>query len=163
MTDLKKQELTGQLGESGCAAHTKNWQSLSQRGLWQVLLFFLISIGALQFREIYLLDLVPADFRELRNFVPPIYQITFVLAIYGFWVTLSTLAKMTNYAVPVVKWSQLGYRSSFYLFYAFSGGLDNHFMVVFYLVIFLYGVEQGHVWFYGSWLEHREKELWGEQ
>lgn len=163
MTDQKKQEPAGRPSALGSAAQTKDWQSMSQRSLWEVLLFFLISIGVLQLRGHDLLASAPADFREVLGYPPPAHLVTVALAVYCFSACLIILTQMANSAAPVIKWTHLGYRSAFYFFYAASGSLVSHFMAVFYIGIFLYGAEQLHVWVYGNGAKHRKKELFGEQ
>lgn len=136
---------------------------LSRRSLWEILLFVLLSIGAFSLREFNLLGSVSENVREFLGSPPPAYLVSIALAAYCFSVLTIILTQMANDDEPTLKWSHLGYRAFFYLFYALSGALVNHFMAVFFIGIFLYGVEQVHIWTYCNRVAHQDKELLGER
>jgi len=97
---------------------TSELQALSRRSLWEGLLFILVSIAALQLRGIDLIGATPESVRKFLGTPPPAYLITVALAIYSFSVLMIILTRMNNGSEPVPRWSHLGYRSAFYLFYA---------------------------------------------
>lgn len=136
---------------------------VSRRSLWGILLFLLISIGAFQLRGFDLLTSVSEPVRELLGYPPPAYLISLALGVYSFSVLMVVLTQMSNADGPVFKWSHLGYRSTFYLFYALSGSLASHFLAVFFICAFLYGIEQVHIWVYGNRIEQQANELLGER
>jgi hypothetical protein len=134
-------------------------QSVSRRSLWGILLFLLLSIGAFQLRGFDLLTIVSAPVRDLLGYPPPAYLVSIALGFYGFSVAMIALTLLSNGDFPVFRWSHLGYRGGFYFFYALSGSLANNFLAVFFICLFLYGIEQVHIWTYSNRLEHQENEL----
>lgn len=141
----------------------RDLHGLSRRGLWEILLFVLISIGALSLREFNLLASVSESARQLLGCPPPAYLVSIALATYCFSALTITLTQMANDGEPLLRWSHLGYRTVFYLFYAFSGSLANHFMAVFFIGFFLYAVEQAHIWTYCSRVARRDEGLLGDR
>lgn len=135
----------------------------SRRSLWGILLFLLISIGAYQLREFDLLTSFSEPVRDLLGYPPPAYLISVALGIYSFSVLMVVLTQLSNDDDPVFKWSHLGYRSTFYLFYALSGSLSSHFLAVFFVCAFLYGIEQVHLWVYANRIERQANELLSER
>lgn len=137
--------------------------ALSRRGLWEILLFVLISIGTLSLKEFNLFGSVSEPVRQLLGYPPPAYLVSVALAVYCFSAMTLVLTQMANDAEPIPKWTHLGYRTVFYVFYIFSGSLANHFMAVFFVGICLYGVEQTHLLVHSNRVAHQEKELFGER
>lgn len=136
---------------------------LSRCGLWQILLFLLVSIGAFAFRDFDLLGSLPGTFRLFLGSPPPAYLISIALAFYYISAMTIILNQMTNDTEPTPSWLQLGCRATFYFFYALSGSLANHFMEVFCLGIFLYGVERVRLWTYNNRVATQDKGLLGER
>lgn len=137
--------------------------SISRRSLLEIILFFLISIGAFQLRGFDLLTSVSQPVRELLGYPPPAYLVTIALAAYCFSALTIVLTQLSSDVEPRPQWSHLGYRTTFYLFYAVSGSLATHYMAVFFIGFFLYGVEQIHIWIYSNRFDHQEEELLGER
>lgn len=162
MTDQNKQEMAGRQSALDCGAKAADLQTLSQRNLWEVLLFILISIAAVPFLDMNLLDSMPADIRAMVGYPAPAYLVTAALAVYSFSATMILLAQMANCSAPQPRWSHLGYRSMFFFFYAVAGALANHFMAVFFIGILLYGAEQVHILIHCSRAEQRDKKLLSE-
>jgi TctA family transporter len=136
--------------------------ALSRRNLWELLLFLLLSIGVFSFREFDLFAVASAPVRQLLGCPPPALLINFALATYLFSAVTILLTRMANASRPEQKWSQLGYRTVFYLFYSFSGTLSGHFVAVFTIGILLYGLDQLNVWQYTEKVLRREKLLLSE-
>jgi len=155
--------MIGQVQQKAMTARQKSLdiQAVSRRSLTEALLFILVSIGAFELRGFDLLASVSAPVRELLGYPPPTYLVTIALAVYCFSALTIALTQLANNAEPTPHWSHLGYRSMFYLFYSVSGSLANTFMAVFFIGLFLYAVEQAHVWIYAQHLEHKEEELLG--
>ncbi|HEY5672301.1 MAG TPA: hypothetical protein VIR78_01225 [Malonomonas sp.] len=135
---------------------------LSRRSLWEILLFLLLSIGVFSFREFDLFAAASEPVRQLLGYPPPAILINIALATYLFSAVTILLVRMANVTRPEQKWTQLGYRTVFYLFYSFSGTLSSHFIAVFSIGMLLYALEQGHLWLYTQKLVRREQELLSE-
>lgn len=138
-------------------------QVLSRRSLWGLLLFMVVSIGALSLREFNLLGSISAPVRDLLGYPPPAYLVSIALATYCFSALIINLAQIANDTEPHLRWSHLGYRAGFYFFYALSGSLPSHFMAVFFIGLFLYGVEHVHTLIYSHQRDHQKKQLLGER
>jgi hypothetical protein len=158
-TEMTRQSILGKRRQR----KVKGLHALSRRSLWELLLFVLISIGALSLQEFNLQESVSEPVRRLLGYPPPAYLVSIALAVYCFAALINLLTQLASDAEPLLRWSQLGYRSVFYLFYLFSGSLASHFMAVFFIGLFLYGFEQLHIWVYSSRVAHQNKELLGEQ
>jgi len=81
------------------------------------------------------------------------------LAVYCFSATVLILTSIGNEHPPASNWKHLGYRSAFYLFYAFSGAISAHFVPVLLVGLCLYGLDQCHIWVYNSKAVQEQKEL----
>ncbi len=156
----QQREIAG-MGLPRCQARDLN--RVSRLGLWQILLFLLISIGAFAYREFDLLGSLPGSFRLFLGSPPPAYLISMALALYYISALMIILNQMSNDTEPTPNWSPLGYRATFYFFYAISGSLANHFMAVFFLGMFLYGVERVRIWTYNNRVAHQDKGLLNER
>ena len=133
--------------------------ALSRRNLWELLLFVIASIGVFAFRQFDLFAAASEPVRQLLGSPPPALLINIALATYLFSAVTILLVRMANAARPEQKWTQLGYRVVFYLFYSFSGTLSSHFVAVLSIGLLLYALEQLHIWLYTEKLVRREQEL----
>jgi hypothetical protein len=61
-----------------------------------------------------------------------------------------------------LKWTYLGYRLVFYLFYSFSNSLAENFMSVFVAGLILFGLEQMNTLTYSLKIQPREGGLMGK-
>lgn len=156
--EQKKQEI-----RKGRSQRAQDLDRISRCSLWQILLFLLVSIGAFSYRDFNLLGSLPGSFRLFLGSPPPAYIVSIALAFYYISALTIILNQMTNDTEPTANWSPLGYRATFYFFYALSGSLVNHFMAVFCLGIFLYGVERVRIWAYNNRVAHQDKELLNER
>ena len=136
--------------------------ALSRRNLWELLLFLLLSIAAFSFRQFDLFAASSEPVRQLLGCPPPALLINIAMAVYLFSAVTTTLVRMSNETRPQQKWSQLGYRVVFYLFYSFSGTLNSHFIAVFSIGVLLYAFEQLHIGVYTNRVVRRKKELVSE-
>jgi hypothetical protein len=66
---------------------------------------------------------------------------------------------MARDARPEQKWSQLGYRIAFFVFYSFSGTIGANFIPVVCGGICLYALEHCHIWFYTTRVVAQEENL----
>ena len=146
-------EHTWERGEQGYARSRKN--------LWGLIIFLLISIDAYSFRHINLFEISSEPIRQLLGTPPPAFLISLALAVYCFSAVLMSLTSIAKGIRPSPSWKHLFYRTIFYLFYSFCGALAAHHLPVLLIGLFLYGLEQVHVWVYNAKAVEQHKELLG--
>lgn len=134
----------------------------SRRNLWSLLLFMLISIDAYGFRDFNLFESASEPVRQLLGYPPPAFLISVALAVYCLSCVIITLTSMASDVRPPSTWKHLGYRSAFYLFYSFSGAIATHFIPVLLIGLFLYALDQCHIWLYNSKAVQQQNELLGK-
>jgi hypothetical protein len=118
----------------------------SREGLWGVAAFILISIVALLCRDISILAPCPEPLREILGCTPPVYLIHAVLAISTCSALILIAGRMDSNAEPGSIWSQLFYRSVFYLVYFLSEGLPEGFVPAFLAGMAVMSMEYYHNW-----------------
>jgi hypothetical protein len=118
---------------------------LSRRGLWQLLLFLLISMAAFAGQDFDLFAAVPEEFWTLLGSPPP-PLIHLVLGIYTCCAVMLLPARLAK-ASLAQSWAHMSYRTIFYLFYLSANALAAHFMLVFVAGLVLYGLEQSYLFF----------------
>ena len=133
--------------------------AMSRRTLWEMLLFLVVSICAYAIKDVNLFNLASEPLRQILGCPPPAYMISIALAVYAFSAFSLTLTAMAKDVVPEQKWNQIGYRSAFYFFYAFSGAIGTNFMAVLLVGLVLYGLDQCHIWIYNTRIIDHEKSL----
>jgi hypothetical protein len=122
--------------------------ALSLKGLWQFLLFALISTAAFCVQDFNLYAVLPESALQILGCPPPANMISIALAIYGISAFIPILISLSGGSKPTHRWQHLGYRSTFYLFYLVSNSLETHFTTVFIIGLTLYGLEQLSTWTY---------------
>lgn len=133
----------------------------SRRNLWSLVLFLLISIDAYSFRMFNLFEAASEPVRQILGYPPPAYLVSAALAVYALSAVILTLTAIANDIRPTSTWKHLAYRSSFYLFYSFSGSIAGHYLPVLLTCLCLYGLDQFHVWFYNGKSVREQKQLLG--
>lgn len=133
----------------------------SRRNLWSLVLFLLISIDAYSFRTFNLFEAASEPVRQLLGYPPPAYLVSAALAVYALSAVILTLTAIANDIRPTSTWKHLGYRSTFYLFYSFSGSIAGHYLPVLLTGLCLYGLDMFHVWFYNGKSLREQKQLLG--
>lgn len=132
---------------------------MARRNLWELVVFLLISICAYAFRDFNLFASASEPVRQVLGYPPPAYLVSIAMAVYAFSSVTLTLTAMARDAQPGQSWNHLGYRSAFFIFYAFSGAIAANFIAVLFCGLSLYILEQSHVWFYNTKVIAQEKDL----
>ena len=117
---------------------------LSRRSLWNLLLFLLISMAAFSAQDFNLFAAVSEEFWPILGAPPPPQFIQFALII-SIFCALTLLPDRLNKASLAQGWVQVGYRTTFYLFYLTANALAANFMMVFAAGLLLYGLEQSYL------------------
>lgn len=131
-------------------------ESRSNRGLWGLVLFLGVSIGAYQ--NFGFLPALPESWRQALGPPPPINLIHFALFIYTFSAAIMVLAKMMNESEPRNSLLPVLYLTVFYAFYALSGTLEAHFWAVFAAGIMVLGLESYYTWSFCSEQLHEARQ-----
>lgn len=134
--------------------------SMTRHNLWEMILFVVVSIYAYAIGDLNLFELASEPLRQILGYPPPAYLVSVALAIYCFSAVSLTLTAMVKGAQPEQKWNQIGYRSAFYFFYAFSGSISANFLAVLLVGLILYGLDQCHIWIYNNRVIDHEKNSW---
>ncbi len=136
--------------------------NMTSQSLLELILFLLISIVAFTFKDFNLFEFASEPVRQWLGCPPPAYLISVALAVYCFSSAILTLTAMANDAQPTPKWSHLGYRSVFFIFYCFSGAIAANFLPVLLVGLSLYGLDQCHIWISNAKENHEGKGLLGK-
>lgn len=131
-----------------------NGHHLSRHNLWELFLFLLVSICAYNVRDLNLFGMASEPLRQLLGYPPPAYMVSIALAAYFGSSIILGLKALASRTKPVGTWNHLGYRSAFYFFYSFSGGIADHFLPVLLVGLLLYGLDQCHLRFYNQGTIH---------
>lgn len=118
--------------------------ALSRRGLWNLLLFLLISMAAFSVQDFNLFAAFSEDLWPILGSPPPPQFIHLALTIYIFC-ALALLPDRLNKASCPQSWAHVGYRTIFYLFYLTANALAANFSVVFVAGLILYSLEQSYL------------------
>ncbi len=124
----------------------RNLADLWNGKLVELTVFILISIGAYSLRNWNLFTAAPEQWRSVLGAPPEGIYVTAILMIYGFSVFVLEGAALVMGKRPEMTWKHLGYRSAFYMFYAFSGSIAGHFPILLTVALALYVMELSHIW-----------------
>ncbi len=128
----------------------------SRQGLWGLLAFVLISLGAMRN-----FDFIPAFSDEVWAVLgkpPSAGLISLALVLYAFSALILILARMTSGSEKYKGWSHLGYLSGFYIFYYLSDALQDNFWAIFAAGLTILGLEYYHIWNLCNEKIRKEKE-----
>ncbi|HBT82337.1 MAG: hypothetical protein A2091_10595 [Desulfuromonadales bacterium GWD2_61_12] len=126
-------------------------QLLARRGLWQLLAFLLLSMAAWSAGDRGLFTALPEAFVAWLGTAPPLPLIDLAFAIYLASALILMPGRLSAPRAGSQGWSQLLYRTSFYLLYLASAVLSERFAVVLAGGLFLYGMEQLYFWGIALW------------
>lgn len=124
---------------------------LARHGLWQLLFFLLLSIAAWITFDKGLFNALPEAFVAWLGAPPPLALIDLAFGIYLVSALILLPGRLSSPRVTTQSWSQLLYRTSFYLIYLASAALTERFVVVLAGGLVLYGLEQLYFWGTTMW------------
>lgn len=130
---------------------------LSNRGLWGLSLFILISLGAQQNFAFW--PPISDGARAVLGAAPPVKLISIALVVYSFSALVLILSRMMEGSDTYRGWSHLGYLSGFYAFYYYAEALPENFWAVFAAGFTILALEYFQIWNYCSEGIRTEKEL----
>lgn len=107
-------------------------------------MFLVICILAFSFQDFNLFESSSESMKVLLGTPPPEFLVSISLAIYCFSAGITTLMNIVNNVKPKFKISHLGYRTSFFVFYCFSGAIAINFIPVVVVGVCLYSLEYIH-------------------
>lgn len=131
----------------------------SRHGLWNIVIFLIISMGALLVRDITVLEYFSENVRQILGAPPAPFLIHIVLAVSTISGLIIIGGRLANDAEPGRRWEQLGHRTAFYFFYFFSNGLSQSFMIIFLAGLSVLLLEHYHIWSHFAKAIRREQEL----
>ncbi|MBW6509192.1 MAG: hypothetical protein K0A94_06545 [Desulfuromonadales bacterium] len=131
-----------------------NGHHLARHNLWELFLFLLVSICAYNVRDLNLFAMASEPLRQLLGYPPPAYMVSIALAVYFGSSIILGLKALASRSRPESTWNHLGYRSAFYFFYSFTGGIADHFLPVLLVGLLLYGLDQCHLRCYNQGTIH---------
>jgi len=133
----------------------QHFRSFSNRGLWAVSLFLLVSMTAWHdFSFLVLPDKVVAALGQ-----PPSSQaISILLVIYTFSAIMLSLSRMMAGVEHRSSFCHVGYLTVFYLFYHFAKALDDNYWAVFGAGLTILAVESYRIWTFCSEMISKKKE-----
>lgn len=132
---------------------------LTRKGLWQLFMFVAASSLFFHFRHVDLLAPLAENIRQVLGCPPPAALTTLALSGYSISAAIVLLSRTVNGARPSLKWTYVGYRLVFYLFYSFSYSLAENFMGVFVSGLILFGLEQMNIATYSLKTQPRKRAL----
>jgi hypothetical protein len=132
----------------------------SSHFLYVIALFIAMSIGAI--RDFDFLPSLPPGIHDLLGQPPSAEMISTALLIYSFSAIILILSRMMSGSASYGGFTQLAYLAGFYLFYHFSGAMEENFWAVFAAGMTILGLESYQVW---SWCREeirKEEEISAE-
>ena len=119
-------------------------KSKSNRTLYAMALFIALSIGAM--RDFAFLPPLSQKVHDFLGESPSAGMISAVLFLYSFSAIILILSRMMSGSGSYGGFSHVGYLAGFYLFYHFSGAMDEYFWAVFASGMTIMGLESYQVW-----------------
>ncbi len=130
-------------------------KSFSNRGLWAISLFLLISMTA--WRDFPFLDLPDAVIKALGRPVSSQY-ISMLLIIYTFSAIMLSLSRMMAGIEHKSSFCHVGYLTIFYFFYHFDKALGDNYWAVFGSGLTILAVESYRIWSFCTEMITKKKE-----
>jgi len=135
---------------------------LSRRSLLELVLFLALSTLFFSIRHVDLLAPLTENVRVLLGCPPPPILTTLAVAGYTLSAAILVRGRIISGAPPSCRWWHLCLWVLFYFFYAVANALPENFMGVFVAGLFLFTLEQLHLWTYGMKSQPAEKTLLGK-
>jgi len=138
-------------------ARIRRLERASLAGLWSMVLFLLISLGA--YDNFSFLPELSEDFRRMLGAPPPSEMISLALVIYAFSGIVGTLARMSRNIKPFRGLMHTAFFAAFYAFYFLSGVLPDNFWAVFFAGLSVMGLENYYLWAHSNEALQKEREM----
>jgi hypothetical protein len=107
-------------------------------------IFLAISIAAQQ--DFSIIPSLPDDIRDMLGHPPSPNMISAALVLYSFSAIILVLTRMVSSSERYGGISHVGYLAAFYMFYHFSGSLNDNFWAVFAAGLTVLLLESYHLW-----------------
>jgi hypothetical protein len=134
------------LQRESIAGKIEGFHAVSRVGLWRVLLFLVISIAALPFRDFDLFSLVPENVAEILGAPPPTDLIHIVLGVSVVCAVILIPGRAAAQPELGHNWLQFWLMAAFYPLYAVNGVLGIYFPVVLAAGLLVLAVEHFIIW-----------------
>ena len=128
-------------------------QNHAQQNLIEMILFLGIAIFAYSFKDFNLFETCSEPVKQILGYPPQAIYVSYAMMVYLFSAFVIRVTSIAQDIKPIVKWSHLGYRSIFFVFYSFSGTIADNFFPVLLIGMFLYTLDQYHIFHYNH--EHK--------
>ncbi len=119
-----------------------------QESLISMMVFLVVCLVSFMNSDFSLFGIASESMREILGTPPPAHLISITLMVYLFSSMVLTISDMVYDKEPKSKWTHLGYRTAFFLFYGFGGMIAVNFIPVMVVGLFLYGLDQLHILHY---------------
>ena len=120
-------------------------------------IFIALSIGAI--RDFDFLPSFPSGIREFLGQPPSADMVSAALLIYSFSAIILILSRMMSGSASYGGFTQLAYLAGFYLFYHFSGAMEENFWAVFAAGMTILALESYQVWAWCTEEIRKEEEI----
>ncbi len=127
-----------------CLREIRDLRSRAGRGLWAMALFLVVSLGA--FSDFDFLPPLPPSWMKILGPGPPVWLINSFLVLYSFSALLLILARMMQGSETFRGFGHVGYLTGFFIFYHFSGAMEENFWAIFTAGVTILGLESYHQW-----------------
>ena len=131
-------------------------QNQSNQNLLEIIIFVIISIISFRFMNVNLFSECSEPVKQILGTPPQAIYVNMSLVMYLFSAFVIRVVSIIMDIKPIIKWSHLGYRISFYFFLALSGSISENFYGVFFIGIGLYLLDQFHIQLYNY--KHSEEK-----
>lgn len=130
-------------------------QNMTQQNAIEIILFLIISMIAFYFGGFNLFLAASEPMKVFLGAPPEAYLVSISLVVYFSSALIIRIFSILNDVKPIMKWTHLGYRTAFFVFYCFSGSIAANFIPVFLVGIILYSLDQFHVSYYNIQHSHQ--------
>ena len=137
--------------------YIRRLRARSSRTLYVIALFIAMSIGAI--RDFDFLPSFPQRIHDLLGQPPSAEMISTALLIYSFSAIILILSRMMSGSASYGGYTHLGYLAGFYLFYHFSGAMEENFWAVFAAGMTILGLESYRLWAWCTEEIRKEEEI----
>jgi len=123
-------------------------QNAANQNAFEFMLFLLISILAFIFKDFNLFTSSSESMKVILGTPPPTNLINIALVVYLLSAATIRMISIATKIKPIIKYSHLAYRSAFYVFFCFSGSIQNNFIQVLLVGIFMFILDELNIILY---------------